>query len=59
MITVKYEEYHNDNNFHHYKKDFANLDHLRIWMKNQMNVGDLKKWDYTKRRSAPFQDQKD
>ena len=44
MITVKYEEYHNDNNLFHYKKDFANLDHFEIWMKDQMHVGEIDKW---------------
>lgn len=44
FITVRYEEYHNDNNFTHYKKDFSNLDHLKIWMKDQMNTTDLQKW---------------
>ena len=44
MITVKYEYYYNDNNFDHRKKDFANLDHFEIWIKNQMHVSKLDKW---------------
>jgi hypothetical protein len=44
MITVKYEEYHNDNHFFHHKKDFTSLEYFETWMKNQMYVSELDKW---------------
>jgi hypothetical protein len=44
MITVKYEEYHNDNCLFHRKKDFTSLDDFETWIKDQMRVDDLCEW---------------
>ena len=44
MLTVKLEEYHDDNNFRYFSEHFNSFKELQNWIIHQMHVTDPKDW---------------
>lgn len=59
MLKVKIEEYHNDNNFHYFTRDFNSLKELQAWVMSQMHVTVLKDWIWLDSKVAYFKIQPD
>ena len=44
MLKVKFEEYHNDYNFHYFTERFNSLKELQTWVMSKMHVSCPKEW---------------